>query len=38
LPQIKGNKDKACSEYVAELLALPDADVSPQMLYHWLKK
>jgi len=38
LPQIKGNKDKACSEYVAELLALPDSDVSPQMLYHWLKK
>lgn len=37
LPQIKGNKDKACSEYVAELLGYEDADVSPQLLWEWIK-
>jgi len=33
LPQIKSNKAKACSEYVAELLGYEDPDISPQMLY-----
>ena len=37
LPAIQGNKDKACSEYVAELLGYQDADVSPQLLWEWLK-
>jgi hypothetical protein len=36
LPNITNNKDKACSEYVAELLGYEDADISPQMLYERL--
>ena len=37
LPTIKNNKAKACSEYVAELLGYQDADVSPQLLWEWIK-
>lgn len=37
LPAIQNNKDKACSEYVAELLGYEDADVSPQLLWEWIK-
>lgn len=37
LPTIQGNKAKACSEYVAELLGYEDADVSPQLLWEWIK-
>ena len=33
LPAIKNNKDKACSEYVAEILGFLDPDLSPQQLY-----
>ena len=33
LPAIQGNKTKACSEYVAELLGYEDPDISPQQLY-----
>ena len=38
LPAIRNNKDKACSEYVAELLGYEDADVSPQRLFELLQK
>lgn len=37
LPAIQNNKAKACSEYVAELLGYQDADVSPQLLWEWIK-
>ena len=36
LPVIKGNKNKACSEYVAEVLGLSDADITPQRLWETL--
>jgi len=38
LPADKDNRNKACSEFVAELLELEDVDVSPGMLYAILKK
>jgi len=37
LPAIQNNKDKACSEYVAELLGYEDADLSPQALWELIK-
>lgn len=33
LPQDKSNKNKACSEFVAEVLELEDTDISPGVLY-----
>lgn len=33
LPQDKSNKNKACSEFVSELLELEDTDISPGALY-----
>lgn len=36
LKSFNNNKDKACSEYVAELLGLTDADISPQQLFDHL--
>lgn len=36
LPQDKSNKNKACSEFVAELLEQNDVDISPGVLYKTL--
>lgn len=33
LPQNKNNRNKCCSEFVAEVLELSDVDVSPKKLY-----
>lgn len=38
LPQNKDNRNKACSEFIAEVLDLHDVDVSPGKLYSMLKK
>jgi hypothetical protein len=38
LPQDQTNHNKACSEFVAEILELPDVDISPGQLYRQLKK
>lgn len=38
LPQDKNNRNKACSEFVAEVLDLEDVDVSPGALYKKLLK
>ena len=37
LPRWTSNKDKACSEYVAEVLGLQDPDISPQQLWERIK-
>lgn len=37
LPQDKHNRNKACSEFVAEVLSLEDTDVSPGKLYKILR-
>lgn len=36
LPQDKNNRNKACSEFVAEILELPDVDITPAKLYELL--
>lgn len=36
LPPEKDNRNKACSEFVAEVLELTDVDVSPGKLYQYL--
>lgn len=36
LPVNRRNRNKACSEFVAEVLRLPDVDISPGMLYRQL--
>ncbi len=36
LPVNKNNRNKACSEFVAEVLGLKDVDISPEALYHLL--
>lgn len=33
LPATKNNRNKACSEFVAEILELPDPDITPSALY-----
>jgi hypothetical protein len=33
LPMNKNNRNKACSEFVAEVLRLKDVDISPKILY-----
>lgn len=38
LPQDKNNRNKACSEFVAEVLELEDVDISPGKLYEILLK
>ena len=38
LPVDKHNRNKACSEFVAEVLNLDDVDISPGMLYQKLLK
>lgn len=38
LPVDKNNRNKACSEFVAEVLELEDTDVSPKVLYQILSK
>ena len=38
LPMLKGNNNKACSEFVAEILELQDFDISPGKLYEILAK
>ena len=38
LPADKDNRNKACSEFVAEVLGLEDVDVSPKTLYNTLNK
>lgn len=38
LPMFKTNKNKACSEFVAEILELQDCDISPGKLYEILAK
>lgn len=37
LPQDKRNRNKACSEFVSEILFLDDTDISPGKLYNLLK-
>lgn len=37
LPQDKDNRNKACSEFVAEILDLEDTDISPGKLYKTLR-
>lgn len=37
LPAYTGNANKACSEFVAEILGLDDVDISPRSLYNTLK-
>lgn len=37
LPENKNNRNKACSEFVAETLGLSETDLSPNMLYDRLK-
>lgn len=37
LPQDRNNRNKACSEFVAEVLGLEDVDLSPGQLYNTLK-
>lgn len=37
LPPNNGNRNKCCSEFVAEVLGLEDADVSPKKLYSLLE-
>ena len=38
LPVFNENKNKACSEFVAEILGLDDVDISPGKLYERLTK
>jgi|688.fasta_scaffold269737_2 hypothetical protein len=38
LPMDKKNRNKACSEFVAEILNLEDVDISPGMLYKKLSQ
>ncbi len=38
LPVDKNNRNKACSEFVAEILELEDVDISPALLYSLLSK
>lgn len=38
LPQNKNNRNKACSEFVAEVLELQDVDISPAKLYRTLSQ
>jgi len=38
LPQNKNNRNKACSEFVAEVLGFDDVDISPGKLYETLLK
>ncbi len=38
LPVDKNNRNKACSEFVAEILELDDVDISPGMLYKKLSQ
>ena len=38
LPMDKNNRNKACSEFVAEILNLEDVDISPGMLYKKLSQ
>lgn len=38
LPEDKTNRSKACSEFVAEVIGLSDADISPGKLYKVLSK
>lgn len=38
LPQNKNNRNKACSEFIAEVLDLYDVDISPGKLHSMLKK
>lgn len=38
LPANHNNRNKACSEFVAEILQLPDVDVSPKTLHQILKE
>lgn len=38
LPVDKHNRNKACSEFVAEILNLDDVDISPGMLYKQLSQ
>ena len=38
LPPDKKNRNKACSEFVAEKLGLEDVDLSPRMLYNELNR
>jgi hypothetical protein len=38
LPVNKKNRNKACSEFVAEILNLDDVDISPAMLYKKLSQ
>jgi hypothetical protein len=38
LPANKNNRNKACSEFVAEILELEDVDISPALLYSLLSK
>lgn len=37
LPKIDTNRDKACSEYVAEILGFEDPDITPQQLWEQLQ-
>ena len=37
LPANKNNRNKACSEFVAEVLGLEDVDITPRGLYEILK-
>lgn len=37
LPVNENNRNKACSEFVAEVLELSDVDISPKTLYNVLK-
>lgn len=37
LPVNKNNRNKACSEFVAEVLKLEDVDITPKKLYDLLK-
>jgi hypothetical protein len=38
LPQNKHNRNKACSEFVAEILELDDVDISPGQLFRLLER
>ncbi len=38
LPADKNNRNKACSEFVAEILELDDVDISPAVLYEQLSQ
>lgn len=38
LPADKDNRNKACSEFVAEILELEDVDISPALLHNLLSK